>query len=312
MSSKKSPRKTRSSSAGDAAPELPKCTASALFRVARIHEALLKGGRVTARALARELETSYPTIQRTLDLMRYGFKMPIKWDSATRSFGYEPPCPFLPIVPLAPEEALAVALANQTFAGWAGTPLARALNGALQKFSTVATGNLSVSRASMVTTPAALLCEAEQRHLGSVYEATQYQRELRVLYRKPESEAAEWRTIHPLHLFWPDHGWVVVLRDAEKRKMRTFRLSRIQQLETTGAAFERPADFDAADFLRGNLGAFTGDEAYEVRIKLRGHAAAQARERPWHASQQTREIAPGEIEITLQLNNLVDVEHAIL
>lgn len=281
-------------------------------RVARVHEALLKGQPVTARSLARELETSYRTIQRTLDLMSDGLGMPIEWNHAAHSYRYTRSCPFLPTVPLTPQEALAVALANQTFAAWAGTPLAQVLHGALQKFATVTMGNISFSAGSMITTPAALLGEEEQRHLAVVYEAIQYQRELRVAYRKAGAKADEPRTVHPLHLFWPDHGWALVVRDAEKNVLRTFRLSRLHGVESTGARFTRPADFDAANYLRGNLGAFTGHGVHEVRIRLRGAAAVSARERAWHTSQQTSERGPDEIEITLQLNNLVDVVHAIL
>jgi hypothetical protein len=53
-------------------------------------------------------------------------------------------------------------------------------------------------------------------------------------------------------------------------------------------------------------------KVYEVRIHLYGPAAARARICAWHRSQQTKELPGGELEITLWLNNLVDVEPDIL
>ncbi len=81
---------------------------------------------------------------------------------------------------------------------------------------------------------------------------------------------------------------------------------------STGRQFKRPRDFDPARHLRGNIARFTGETKYEVRIALNEFAAFYAREQPWHRSQVIVERADGGIEITLTLNNLIDVENTVL
>ena len=80
----------------------------------------------------------------------------------------------------------------------------------------------------------------------------------------------------------------------------------------TGRKFSRPANLDIAAVLHGNLGPFIGNQDHEVRIRLRGFAAEDARTYEWHTSQQKVECADGSLEITLPLNNLVDIANCVL
>lgn len=73
-----------------------------------------------------------------------------------------------------------------------------------------------------------------------------------------------------------------------------------------------PVDFDRDRYLGGSLGRFTGETLHDVRILLDATAAFYARERPWHPSQKIAERPAGAIELTLRLNNLVDVENKVL
>jgi predicted DNA-binding transcriptional regulator YafY len=94
--------------------------------------------------------------------------------------------------------------------------------------------------------------------------------------------------------------------------LRTLRLDRVHGVRATGTRFEPPSRYDASEIIQGNFGAYTGRENHEIRILLRNFAAKDALARPWHRSQKTTLQPNGEVEITLRLNNLVDIEREIL
>jgi predicted DNA-binding transcriptional regulator YafY len=155
--------------------------------------------------------------------------------------------------------------------------------------------------------------EAEHRWFAVALEAIQRRRELRIVYQKPRAHAAaETRTIHPLHLAFLDHRWMLVAYDPTRRAPRNFLLARIREAKATGTRYTPLAGFDLAKYLRGSLGRFTGKHDYEVKIVFDATVAPYVREKPWHASQTITERPDGEIEITLRLNNLVDIERRIL
>jgi predicted DNA-binding transcriptional regulator YafY len=93
---------------------------------------------------------------------------------------------------------------------------------------------------------------------------------------------------------------------------RTFVLKRIHDARLTKATFARPDNFDPAKILAGNFGAFTGNEDHRVCVRLRQAAAVDALENPWHESQQHHTCPDGAVEITLRLNNLIEIKNEIL
>ena len=292
---------------------------SALDRIVRIHERLGNEHLVTAATLARECEVSDRTIKRDIELMRDRLGVPIVWDATTHSYYYSHACDLLPLLRLDTDEALALVLAGRTFAAWNGSALGRALRAALEKIAPVVGGAVSFPAEELsdfIFQPDdSPEVEAEHRWFAIVLEAIQRRRELRISYQKPKARtAAETRTIHPLHLAFLDHRWMLVAYDLTREAVRNFLLARLREAKPTGARFDPPAAFDAKQYLRGSLGRFTGDGAaeHEVRIVIDATVAPYVRENPWHPSQAIVGCVDGGVEATFRLNNLVDIERRIL
>ena len=293
------------------------CGRSALERILRIHERLGNGHRLTAVSIAVEFEISPRTIKRDIELMRDRLGAPIAWDAAKHSYCYTRACDLLPLLRLDADEALALVLASRTFAAWRGSALGRALTAALEKIAPVVGGAVSVPADTLrdfIFQPDPVPeAEAEQHFFAVALEAIERRRELRIVYQKPRGRAAaETRTIHPLHLAFLDHRWMLVAYDPARRAPRNFLLTRIREAAPTGAHFAPPAGFDLKRYLHGSLGRFTGDGDHDVRIMFDATAAPYVRENPWHPSQAITERADGGIEIALRLNNLIDIERRIL
>jgi predicted DNA-binding transcriptional regulator YafY len=154
---------------------------------------------------------------------------------------------------------------------------------------------------------------AERRWLPVALEAIRRHRELRIIYQKPTANEPEERAVQPLHLAHLDHLWTLVAHDPLRNEVRNFLLFRIKSARATSRTFKPPADFDPKKELAGSIGRFTGTEVIEVRIAFDKVVAPYIRERPWHPSQIIAvERADGAVEVTLQLNNLIDVQRRIL
>lgn len=290
--------------------------ATFLARVLRLHALLVEQRPITSVALAAELEVTERTIKRDIAYMRDQLGCPIAWQPAVHSYIYTAPCDILPLLRLTADEALSLTLAGQTFAAWAGSPLGHALSTALGKIAGVVGGAVSLPAAAvsdLVYQPSAdTAAEAERRYFAIILEAIQRRRELRIRYQKPQADRPETRTIHPLHLAFLDHRWMLIAHDVKRRARRNFLLTRLRAANATGAHFEPPADFDLQAYLRGSLGRFTGEREWDVRIAFDATAAPYVREHPWHPSQVIHAQHDGSIEVTLRLNNLIDIQRRVL
>ncbi|MFZ5493773.1 MAG: helix-turn-helix transcriptional regulator [Verrucomicrobiota bacterium] len=293
------------------------CGRATLQRVLFIHERLGNGHPATAASLASTLEVSERTVKRDVEFMRDQLGAPIGWDASAHTYAYTRECDILPLLRLDAGEALALTLAGRTFAAWHGTPLGRALTAALNKIASVVGGAVSfpVAEISQLVShphdpPTA---ETELRYFATTLEGIRRRRVLRIVYQKPRAGTQpETRLIHPLHLAYLDHRWVLIAHDPARHARRNFLLARIREACATTATFSVPPDFDLKTYLRGSLGRFTGGEETEVRLAFDAELAPYLRERPWHASQTITDRPDGSIEVTLHLNHLTDVRRHIL
>jgi predicted DNA-binding transcriptional regulator YafY len=249
--------------------------------------------------------------------MRDRLGVPIAWQPSNHSYHYTQPCDLLPLLRFDADEALALVLASRTFAAWSGSVLGRALTAALEKLAPVLGGAVSLPGEALrnfVYQPTAHPeADAEHHWFAFALEAIQRRRELEITYQKPHARSAvETRILHPLHLAFLDHRWMLIAHDTRRDAIRNFLLTRIRTAKPTGGGFTPPADFDVTDYLGGSLGRFTGGSEYVVRIAFDATAAPYVRETPWHSSQIIRELPAGAIETELRLNNLIDIQRRLL
>ncbi len=108
--------------------------------------------------------------------------------------------------------------------------------------------------------------EADQApHLAAVADAVWNQHLIRVRYRRWGAEEVT-RVLEPLGVVLKGGLWYLVARAAEQ--IRTYRVSRILDLQTLEECFERPEGFDLADFWR------SWSERFEASV-YRGEAVVR-------------------------------------
>jgi predicted DNA-binding transcriptional regulator YafY len=274
---------------------------------------------VSAAKLAEELEVSVRTIKRDIEILRNEHGLNITWGHAAGAgagaYSSTNASSLLPLLRFSADESLAVALAAGTFSAWGGSPLGKALDSALAKVAKVV-GNAVALPANTVADcifqPDDTADDATRRHFAPLLEAIRGRLAVRISYRKPGSTAYDERLIHPLHMAYLNHEWMLVSFDPARNDLRHFRLTRIQDLHHTGRAFLPPPNFDPKQHLAGTFGRHVGGPLLEVRLRFAAAAAPYIRERRWHPSQEITESAHGAIIVTLRVNNLLDVQRWVL
>ena len=293
---------------------IPRCRGTIWERIVILHGKVNRAEKFTADSVACELETDVRTIERTMEFMRDRFAMMIRWDHPLGRYLFDPPCENLPTVRIETDEDFLLKLLKQMLPAVAGPVQIELLNRVLKKLSLVAGGSNSFAGA----TPHGVACAfpvmdaPESRHLQVLTEAISARQELCLDYQSGEAAAPVARVVQPLEFGYFDQRWIVLVHYPKRNKPLTLRLDRIHGVKLTGRSFERPTDYDPAEMLRGNLGAYTGTESHAIRLRLRDHAANDARKKKWHDSQTREERPDGRLEIALHLNNLVDITHRVL
>ncbi len=143
-------------------------------------------------------------------------------------------------------------------------------------------------------------------HLDAVAQAVWTDRRLRIRYEGWKGVSD--RVIEPLGLVQKAGAWYVVARS--NKQMRTFRLSGIQQLEVRPGKFARPRNFDlpkhwAASIERFEAGIYRGTAVLRITARglqrLKGWSAAVA-----EAADRTQTIADadGWSEVTIPIESI--------
>ncbi|MEI6715288.1 MAG: WYL domain-containing protein [Verrucomicrobiota bacterium] len=137
--------------------------------------------------------------------------------------------------------------------------------------------------------------------------------EVAFTYTKRAAITSEVRVVRPYHLSRTDSVWYLIAYDTERKALRIFSLTRMQDLNISAKRFERPPDFSAAEFLKNTFGVFRIEcEPQRVTIHFDAWAAASVREKVWHKTQTERTFEDGSIEITLNVSPTTEVERWVL
>ena len=287
-----------------------------LARMLRIHERL-KGDRFpNCSQLALDLEVSTKTVQRDVDFMRDRMDLPIEFDFRRNGFHYTSPVENFPTVQVTEQELIALFVAEKALAQYKGTPFEKPLHAAFQKLTEGLNDTVSFRWAdldSAISFRSIGTTVADLELFEAVSSAVLRLQELEFQYHKLGGRGHEPRRVQPYHLGSIENQWYLFAFDLDRQQMRTFVLARMKDVRSTGKRFTRPEDFSMTKQLGDSFGVFSNDgKPQEIRIRFDSFAARLVRERKWHASQKIKELADGEIEFSLKLGNLTEIQRWVL
>ena len=265
-------------------------------------------------SLAEEWETSYKTIQRDLDYMRYELNAPIEYSAKERGFYYTEEQYRLPAIDVRESDLFAIYLADKLLGQYEGTPIYDSLRSVFRKIETslpdkVATRPGSDQGLFTVLPPFATVILPEV--LTTVFDCLRTSTRLEVEYRSPGGEP-QWRQVDPYHGVRFEGDWYLVGFCHLRGAIRTFSLARMVTARQGKERFTRPAWFDFRQLFGSHFGIHWGEDEVEVQILFARPAAAYVRERQWHPSQVIEERADGSLLLTLTVNHLLELKRWLL
>lgn len=286
-----------------------------LERMYRLFQLIQQGEYPNCSRLAKEFEVSTRSIKRDVDFLKCRYHLPIEYDDQRYGYYFSKPVKEFPNVPITEAEMFALMIAQKAVAQYRGTAFEQPLETAFHKLTAqlgsqahFSLGNLEQALSFRPFAPEDVNLETFQ----TLTRATQLQRLVEFDYKGLGKEKTLGRKVEPYHVACVDNRWYLIGFDAGKRAMRTFAVSRMAGMVMSNKPFTRPANFNAGDYLQGSFGIFKGEENIEVVVDFDDWAADLIRERKWHPSQTTEDLATGGVRLKLKLNNLTEVERWIL
>ncbi|MCO4762197.1 MAG: transcriptional regulator [Myxococcales bacterium] len=146
--------------------------------------------------------------------------------------------------------------------------------------------------------PVGVTSDAFDDVLNDVLTAVLRENQLELSYPDSRSGQILELQLDPLTLAYYRGRLYLIAYSAHHGRVRPFALHRAtgaQRLRHTHA--QVPDDYNPERHFSGQFGLFGGDDPVTVRVRFYGTAARYARERLWHASQQTTDFSGGDCEM---------------
>ena len=112
--------------------------------------------------------------------------------------------------------------------------------------------------------------------LHALQEAVRQERRVRILYGRGECDAATERLVDPLGLVAKGSVWYFVAAAVDGEEVRSYRVSRVLQVEVLDEQCARPPDFDLAEFWEQSSAKFRAHlPQYRARVRVRQEIVAR-------------------------------------
>ncbi|QFS87157.1 MULTISPECIES: helix-turn-helix transcriptional regulator [unclassified Marinobacter] len=253
-------------------------------RVLTVLELLQAHGQIGGAELAERLGVDRRTIRRYITVLEE-LGIPITTEQG-RYGGYRLVAGFkLPPMMFTEEETLAVSLGLLAARQLGLTDAAPAIASVQAKLERVMPANLKKRVRGVSDTTRVILPRGEpsldDRALQTLTVATEAMRRVGLTYHSRDQGAIE-RRVDPYGLVFRQGRWYVTGFCHLRQAMRSFRLDRISDVQILDTTFQRPPDFDAAEFLSESLRSWGG--THEVSLLLHTDRESAASVFSFHSS----------------------------
>ena len=219
-------------------------------------------------------------------------------------------------VPFTPDELLALAFSEDLLGTLEGTVFHDSIRAALTKIRAGLGPELSgylerLSEGFRVLPGPHKRYEAFRDTIRLLNEGVLENRTVEVRYRTGRTGEEATRRVDPYKVWYHAGALYVIGLDHRSGEIRTFSIDRIQAIESTGDAFDVPDDFDFDVYTSSSFGV-VADPAVPVRIRFSPDWCTYVTEREWHASQSTKWLDDGRLELSMEVGATQELANWIL
>jgi proteasome accessory factor B len=273
---------------------------------------LVQGGVVTVQELAAKFHTRRETIYRDLRALQdAGY--PVAGDERGRLSRPRLLSSHVPNIQFSASELKALLLAAQT---QTVRMKAEALSSAVSKLKALAETQQTSSQAgfgNMIESwsSGSIDYRAHEGRIEILMEAILRKRRCRVTYRKPTLPEPKSYEFDPYRLLFVEGGLYVIGRVPRHSGTATLAIDRLQAVNLSETEFVVNPDFDPQKCRQDAFGV-SWEDPIDIVLRFRSDQAAYVRERLWHPSQQIKDLAGGEIQLSFRAGGPFEIRRWIL
>jgi len=270
---------------------------TALPRIYFIDREIASGKYPNTKTLAAEYETGTATISRDIEFMRDMMNAPIEYDFTRKGYYYTEKTFRLPAAFASADDILALGMAKTLFSLYRDTPIYAAVHQLMESFAAplADAGNPDWFEDRILVPPVPTV-PFPGEIWNTIIEGLRKNRILNFEYRSTWYGGYKTRRVRPYQLLFDNGAWYLYGYAEDRRGVRMFSLSRIQNISLENETFVFPASADYRARIDGSyFGVYSGEKKRRFCIKFFTDGAMRIKERRWAVDQRIEETPDGVI-----------------
>ena len=286
------------------------------YRLLQIDEEIRSGKFPNATSLSKKIEVSSRTIQRDIEYMRDMYNAPIEFDAYKNGYYYTEENFYIKSVPLSEGELFSVALFDQLLEQYRNTPLENDLRSVFKKIEMSLPNKITLDSSflqNQITFIPDQMGTINPENFSKVFSALKNRHVLDFEYRPLQKTTWMTRRINPLHAVCQKGNWYVMGFCHDKKDIRVFNFSRMQNVTESKEEFDIPEDFNPDKYFDKEIGIWlSATKKYTVELLISAEIGTFALERSWNKNQKIEQHEDGSVWVSFETTQLPEVKRWVL
>ena len=286
------------------------------YRLLQIDEEIRSGKFPNATSLSKKIEVSSRTIQRDIEYMRDMYNAPIEFDAYKNGYYYTEENFYIKSVPLSEGELLSVALFDQLLEQYRNTPLENDLRSVFKKIEMSLPNKITLDSSFLQNQTTFIpdqMGTINPENFSKIFSALKNRHVLDFEYRPLQKTTWMTRRINPLHAVCQKGNWYVMGFCHDKKDIRVFNFSRMQNVTESKEEFDIPEDFNPDKYFDKEIGIWlSATKKYTVELLISAEIGTFALERSWNKNQKIEQREDGSVWVSFETTQLPEVKRWVL
>ena len=286
------------------------------YRLLQIDEEIRSGKFPNATSLSKKIEVTSRTIQRDIEYMRDMYNAPIEFDAYKNGYYYTEENFYIKSVPLSEGELFSVALFDQLLEQYRNTPLENDLRSVFKKIEMSLPNKITLDSSflqNQITFIPDQMGTINSENFSKIFSALKNRHVLDFEYRPLQKTTWMTRRINPLHAVCQKGNWYVMGFCHDKKDIRVFNFSRMQNVTESKEEFDIPEDFNPDKYFDKEIGIWlSATKKYTVELLISAEIGTFALERSWNKNQKIEQREDGSVWVSFETTQLPEVKRWVL
>lgn len=286
------------------------------YRLLQIDEEIRSGKFPNATSLSKKIEVSSRTIQRDIEYMRDMYNAPIEFDAYKNGYYYTEENFYIKSVPLSEGELFSVALFDQLLEQYRNTPLENDLRSVFKKIEMSLPNKITLDSSFLQNQTTFIpdqMGTINPENFSKIFSALKNRHVLDFEYRPLQKTTWMTRRINPLHTVCQKGNWYVMGFCHDKKDIRVFNFSRMQNVTESKEKFDIPEDFNPDKYFDKEIGIWlSATKKYTVELLISAEIGTFALERSWNKNQKIEQREDGSVWVSFETTQLPEVKRWVL